>query len=177
MLTINNLPNSGSGCCRAISRSSLLIHSQEYLLRADAAHQLRARDASVNDCFRKLSQPGRMAEIGREAAMTARPSGTSAIPVCAPERGRSGVSDEGDIQCHRHEGHGRTAAWASSSMKAGYPSPIPSGTRGTAARQRERGCCQSNRNSSPIDAAVAGTREPHAMRFCHSASAAERRVL
>ncbi len=39
------------------------------------------------------------------------------------------------------------------------------------------GCCQSNRNLSPIDAAMALQGRPQAMRDCHSASAAERRSL
>jgi hypothetical protein len=38
-------------------------------------------------------------------------------------------------------------------------------------------CCQSNRNLSPISAAVAWRCKPQAMRFCQSASAAEQRVL
>jgi hypothetical protein len=38
-------------------------------------------------------------------------------------------------------------------------------------------CCQSNRNLSPIGAPEARSRLRHAARFCHSASAAERRVL
>ena len=41
----------------------------------------------------------------------------------------------------------------------------------------EMGCCQSNRNSSPIGGAVALGARPQAMRDCHSASAAERRSL
>jgi hypothetical protein len=39
------------------------------------------------------------------------------------------------------------------------------------------GCCQSNRNSSPIDTAVPFSGKPHPMSDCHSARAAERRVL
>ena len=39
------------------------------------------------------------------------------------------------------------------------------------------GCCQSNRNSSPIGGALASSARAQAMRDCHSASAAERRSL
>src|SRR5512139_902339 len=38
-------------------------------------------------------------------------------------------------------------------------------------------CCQADRILSPIDAAVACSREPQAMRFCHSSIAAEPRAL
>ena len=44
-------------------------------------------------------------------------------------------------------------------------------------QQRTRRCCQSNRNSSPIDASLALSARPQAKRDCHSASAAERRSL
>lgn len=37
--------------------------------------------------------------------------------------------------------------------------------------------CQSNRNSAPIDAAIPASATVQAMRLCHSATAAERRVL
>ena len=42
---------------------------------------------------------------------------------------------------------------------------------------RYQGCCQSNRNSSPLSGAVALDARAQAMRDCHSASAAERRSL
>ena len=39
------------------------------------------------------------------------------------------------------------------------------------------GCCQSNRNLSPIGRALPFPGMAQAMRFCHSVNAAERRVL
>ena len=38
-------------------------------------------------------------------------------------------------------------------------------------------CCQSTRNLSPMGRALPFPSQPQAMRFCHSAGAAERRVL
>jgi AcrR family transcriptional regulator len=45
------------------------------------------------------------------------------------------------------------------------------------AADRQKGCCQSNRNSSPIDRAMPFAASVQPMKFCHSARAAERRVL
>jgi hypothetical protein len=39
------------------------------------------------------------------------------------------------------------------------------------------GCCQSNRNLSPLDRPLPSPASAHPTRFCHSARAAERRVL
>nr|WP_166179468.1 hypothetical protein [Altererythrobacter segetis] len=46
-----------------------------------------------------------------------------------------------------------------------------------ASRELNAGCCQSNRKLSPIDRALPFPGMPQAIRFCHSARAAERRVL
>lgn len=41
----------------------------------------------------------------------------------------------------------------------------------------QEGCCQSNCNLSPIDAGIPNSTIGHAIRFCHSARAAEREAL
>jgi len=46
-----------------------------------------------------------------------------------------------------------------------------------AQREACAGCCQSNANSSPLDAALPLSGELQTMSNCHSAKAAERRVL
>ena len=55
------------------------------------------------------------------------------------------------------------------------PSRIPA--LGSEVVEQVVGCCQSNRNSSPIGAAIATEASAQAISICHSASAAERRVL
>ena len=49
--------------------------------------------------------------------------------------------------------------------------------RSAVLREDKEGCCQADLNQSPFDAAVAWLARFQAMRFCHSASATERRAL
>ncbi len=49
------------------------------------------------------------------------------------------------------------------------------GSGGERTGEIARGCCQSNGNLSPVDAAIAEKARRQAMRDCHSANAVERR--
>ena len=76
-------------------------------------------------------------------------------------------SDDGQVGYRKPPVHTRFKPGQS-----GNPKGRPKGPRNLAT-----GCCQSNRNSSPIRGVRPSAASVHAMRFCHSAKAAERRVL
>ncbi len=69
------------------------------------------------------------------------------------------------------------SATLANSLRPGLPTVVTLWASWCEPCQREARCCQSNRNSSPIDTALPRSRNPQPIRICHSARAAERRSL
>ncbi len=124
-----------------------------------------------------------MTDYGRKAAIhprTVHQSGQLTVPVSREnrtdaDRGRDGG---GKVRPKVPE---TFACKPTYDGLAGANQPVPPACAAALLQETSAGgvwrCCQSNRNLSPIDAALPFPGMDQAMKFCHSASAAERRTL
>ena len=138
------------------TEGSRLRHGKFFVERpADAQSDARAQGVILS-ILRLLVRPSSSKADGKQTAE--KPAIlTSAGPTSENFRIHSLAARGGRIHDHDQESH--CAAWRPRHSRCRF------------------GCCQYNRNLSPIDEPVAGAREPQATRFCHSTNAAERLVL